>query len=35
MPRYQGNKGGDLRPDTFNVPALYRRTLVWRGLIVY
>ncbi|ATP09938.1 uncharacterized protein Asalp_28170 [Aeromonas salmonicida subsp. pectinolytica 34mel] len=34
MPRYQGNKRDDLRPDSFYVPVLYRRTFVWRCLIV-
>lgn len=30
----QSNKKGDQRPDSANVLALYRLTLVWRGLIV-
>ncbi|MFQ1795912.1 hypothetical protein ACK37G_15395, partial [Aeromonas veronii] len=30
----QSNKRGELRPDSSGLPALYRRTLVWRGLIV-
>lgn len=34
MPRYQGNKRGDLCPDYFNAPALYHCLLVRRDLIV-